>query len=192
MTRGNPADLVIYTIGHSTRAVDELVALLAGNDVRTLVDVRRYPGSRRHPQFNSEALAASLAAAGIAYRHEPKLGGRRGTPRHDSPNMGWRNTSFRAYADHLTTAPFRDALDGLVQDAREGPIALMCAEAVPWRCHRQLIADALTARGHEVRHIISDAAPRPHELNAMARIDDQGGITYPGEEPTQPDLFDAS
>lgn len=190
MTGRDAADPIIYTIGHSTRAVNELVALLVRNEVRTLVDVRRYPGSRRHPQFNRESLAVSLAAAGIAYRHEPELGGRRGTPRHDSPNMGWRNTSFRAYADHLATAPSGDALDGLVDDAEEGPIALMCAEAVPWRCHRQLISDALTARGHTVRHILSEAEPRPHELNAMARIDDQGGVTYPDEEPTQRDLFD--
>ena len=178
----------IFTIGHSTRAADELIALLAARDVGLLVDVRRFPGSRRHPQFNREALAVSLEAAGIRYRHEPALGGRReGRP--DSANTGWRNASFRAYADHLSTPEVRAALDGLEADARVSPIAVMCAEAVPWRCHRQLIADALVARGRDVRHIVSEREPAPHELNGMARVAPDGSVSYPGPEPEQPELF---
>ena len=185
---GEALSSTIFTIGHSTRPIEELVELLRRNGVHRLVDVRRYPGSRRHPQFNAEALARSLDEAGIAYRHAPGLGGRRGNPTTDA-NAGWRNASFRAYADHMSTPAFAAELDRLVADAAEGPVAVMCAEAVPWRCHRQLISDALVARGHPVRHIISDADPSDHELNAMARVDADGRLTYPGDPPSQPDLF---
>lgn len=179
----------VFTIGHSTRPAEELIALLRANGVRTLIDVRRFPGSRRHPQYNREALARTLAEAGIVYRHEEELGGRREAARRDSPNAGWRNASFRAYADHLGTPAFADALARLRADAVPGAVAIMCAEAVPWRCHRQLIADALVAGGAEVRHIVSGAEPAPHALNAMAVVDEEGGVTYPGEAPEQPDLF---
>ena len=179
----------IFTIGHSTRPADELVALLRGNGVRVLVDVRRFPGSRRHPQYNREALAKTLEAAGIGYRHEEDLGGRREAGQKESPNRGWRNASFRAYADHLGTAAFAGALARVRGDAERGPVAVMCAEAVPWRCHRQLIADALVASGAEVRHIVSGAEPALHELNAMAVVDDAGAVTYPGAAPAQRDLF---
>lgn len=181
---------MIYTIGHSTRSIDEFTDLLDAHDIRLLVDVRRFPGSRRHPHFNGEVLAASLAERGIGYRHAPQLGGRRGTPAPDSPNTGWRNASFRAYADHLGGPEFRGALDLLIRDAERAPVAIMCAEAVPWRCHRQLISDALVARGHTVLHITSMAEPKPHELNQMARCDDEGGLTYPGEDPPQRELFE--
>lgn len=190
MNEHDPGEPVVFTIGHSTRSVEEFLGLLTRNGIRTLVDVRRYPGSKRHPHFNREALAVSLEAAGIGYRHEPELGGRRGNPRPDSPNTGWRNASFRAYADHLGTPAFRAALDRVLRDAGEAPVAIMCAEAVPWRCHRQLISDALVGRGHTVRHIISDAEPGIHELNEMARVDDHGEITYPVATPPQRELFD--
>ncbi len=181
---------VVFTIGHSTRSIEELIDLLARNGVKRLVDVRRFPGSRRHPHFNRESLSPSLAGAGIDYRHAPALGGRRGAADPASPNTGWRNASFRAYADHLSTPEFRDALDAVLEDARQGPVAIMCAEAVPWRCHRQLISDALVARGVPVRHILSDAEPTPHELNEMAKGDEDGGVTYPGAAPEQRELFD--
>lgn len=186
---GDSVDPIFYTIGHSTRAIDELIELLTSNGVRCLVDVRRYPGSRRHPQFNREPLSRSLEAAGIGYRHEEALGGRRGSAEEGTPNTAWRNTSFRAYADHLSRPEFQAALDRTIEEARERPVALMCSEAVPWRCHRQLISDVLVARGYAVAHIISGAPPRPHALNDMAHVDDHGGVTYPGPEPPQQELF---
>jgi uncharacterized protein (DUF488 family) len=192
MSRESRNEPVVFTIGHSTRSIEELIALLTRNGVRQLVDVRRFPGSRRHPHFNREALAPSLAEAGILYRHAPELGGRRGAPDPASPNTGWRNASFRAYADHLGTAEFSRALDTVIEDAKRGPAAIMCAEAVPWRCHRQLISAALVARGHPVLHILSEAEPRPHELNGMARTDGRGGVTYPGATPEQRELFGES
>jgi uncharacterized protein (DUF488 family) len=200
----------LFTIGHSTREADAFVALLRHHGVDLLVDVRRYPGSRRHPHFNREALADRLAAAGIGYRHAPDLGGRRVGPSadppddspgrdgpasrddstghgrppgpDDSPNRGWRNASFRAYADYMATPPFRAALDQLLDNAAHHTVAIMCAEAVPWRCHRNLISDALAARDVEVRHILSDDAPSRHELNPMARLGPQGTVTYPAKE----------
>ncbi len=192
MSRDDRDARVVFTIGHSTRTINELTDLLTRNGVQRLVDVRRFPGSRRHPHFNREALAGSLADAGIVYRHAPELGGRRGAPDPASPNTGWRNASFRAYADHLGTPEFREALETLLEDAVRGPVAIMCAEAVPWRCHRQLISDALVARGHPVLHILSEAEPRPHELNEMARTDPEGGVTYPGAAPEQRELFGGS
>lgn len=182
-------DPTFFTIGHSTRTIEVLIELLSSNGVRRLVDVRRYPGSRRHPQFNREALARSLESAGIGYRHEPALGGRRGAADEPSPNMGWRNASFRAYADHTARPEYRSALDAVVDAARVRPVALMCSEAVPWRCHRQLISDVLVARGFTVAHIISDAPPREHVLNDMARVDEHGVVTYPGPDPPQRELF---
>jgi uncharacterized protein (DUF488 family) len=170
----------LFTIGHSTREADVFVALLHQHGVDFLVDVRRYPGSRRHPHFNREALADHLAAAGIGYRHAPELGGRR-DPAPDSPNRGWRNASFRAYADYIATPPFLAALDRLLHDAQRHTVAIMCAEAVPWRCHRNLIADAIVSRDWVVRHILGhDADPTTHDLNPMARLEPDGTLIYRG------------
>lgn len=172
---------MILTIGHSTRPLAELIGLLRANGVRTLVDVRTVPRSRRNPQFNCETLAGALADAGIHYRHLPELGGLR-RPRPDSPNTAWRNASFRGYADHLQTEEFHQGIEAVLALAKSGPVALMCAEALPWRCHRSLIADVLTVRGIPVRHIISAQPPKPHRLTPFAHVS-AGGITYPADEP---------
>jgi uncharacterized protein (DUF488 family) len=168
---------VIFTVGHSTRPQDELIAILKDVGIELLVDVRRFPGSRRHPQFGKEALAAGLAAAGIAYRHEPDLGGRR-EPRPDSPNTAWRVAGFRGYADHMASPEFRAALERLIA-AAETPAAVMCAEALPWKCHRQLIADALAARGLKVVHLLGLGQQETHVLNPNA-VASPGGVVYPG------------
>lgn len=183
------AGLTVFTVGHSTRSADDLVALLRRSGVDLLIDVRRYPGSRRHPHFSREALAKRLEADAIGYRHAPELGGRRDAAP-DSPNRGWRNAGFRAYADYMITAGFRAALDRMVADAGRQTIAIMCAEAVPWRCHRNLISDALVGRGVEVRHILSEAEPSSHELNPMARVGPDQNVTYPGEPEPQRELFE--
>lgn len=169
---------VIYTIGHSTRPLDEFLALLRVHGVEHVVDVRRYPGSRRYPQFGREALATALANAGVGYEHAPDLGGRR-VARADSVNTAWRSASFRGYADYMGTQPFQTALARLLDVARARPTAVLCAEAVPWRCHRQLIADALVARGEPVSHILSDARLEPHRLSPHARVLAGGGVQYP-------------
>lgn len=173
----NGGEAVIHTVGHSTRTAEEFVALLNAHGIRTLVDVRRFPGSRRHPQFGREALERVLAGAGIAYVHEATLGGRRPVAP-DSPNDAWRNRGFRGYADYMSSAGFREALDRLIARAGEAPLAVMCAEAVPWRCHRNLLADALTARGIEVRHILSEDRADLHVLNPDARVQPDGTIIY--------------
>src|SRR5690606_35182808 len=144
------------------------------------VDVRRYPGSRRHPQFSRESLARALAAHGIDYEHAPDLGGRR-TPAADSVNGAWRSGSFRGYPDYMQPPGFERPLGELLGGAGDRPTAIMCAEAVPWRCHRQLIADALVARGHDVRNILSLERAEPHRLNPHARVDAHGRVTYPAE-----------
>ncbi|MDN5938798.1 MAG: DUF488 domain-containing protein [Salinisphaera sp.] len=167
----------LYTIGHSTRSAEELVALLAQQHIALLVDVRSMPGSRRHPQFNSDALAESLAEAGIAYRHEKALGGRR-KPQPDSENDGWKHPAFRAYADHLQGKEFQQALAVVLADAAERPTAVMCAEALPWRCHRWLIADAATVRGYQVTHIMGAGKTQPHKMTTFARVEGQR-LTYP-------------
>lgn len=164
------------------------MALLREHGVERLVDVRRYPASRRHPHFERRALAASLEVAGIAYRHEPAMGGRRrGTD--DSPNTAWRSAGFRAYADHLARAEFREAMARLEAEAREEPTAIMCAEIVPWRCHRQLIADALVARGYEVIHLIEPGKAEPHQLNESARTREDGTLVYPAPDEAQGELL---
>jgi len=169
--------VVVFTIGHSTRALEELVALLRAHAVETLVDVRTVPRSRHNPQFNRESLAESLPARGIAYVHLPALGGLR-RARADSPNGAWRNASFRGYADYMQTMEFERGLEELLAIARRSPTAVMCAEAVPWRCHRSLIADALVARGIEVRHIAGERRAEPHRLTPFARVDGIR-VTYP-------------
>ena len=167
----------VYTIGHSTRSLDDFITLLKAHSVAQLADVRTVPRSRRHPHFAADALSASLPAVGIAYRHFPGLGGLR-KPRRDSRNTAWRHEGFRGYADYMQTPEFERALDDLVALAAAGPAAIMCAEAVWWRCHRQLTADALVARGIDVRHITSAGVAPQHELTEFARVID-GKVTYP-------------
>jgi uncharacterized protein (DUF488 family) len=168
--------LVIFTIGHSTRPLDEFIALLAAHRVGQLVDIRSIPRSRRHPHFSSDSLSASLRDAAIVYRHSPALGGMR-KPRRDSRNGAWRVEGFRGYADYMETEAFRTAVSELVTFADAAPTATMCAEAVWWRCHRQLVADALVARGIEVRHITSASTATPHALTDFAQVTD-GVVTY--------------
>ncbi len=172
---------VMWTIGHSTRPIDEFLGLLRTYGIQLLADVRIMPYSRRHPQFHSDALAKSLTDAAIAYRHMPKLGGRRKS-RPDSVNAGWRNASFRGYADYMETPPFQEALDDLMAAGQKLSVAIMCAEAVPWRCHRTLIADALVSRGWTVRHIISTTSFKPHTLTPFAKIAGDH-LTYPSQAP---------
>lgn len=159
----------IYTIGHSTRTLAELIGLLRENGIKRLADIRRFPGSRRYPHFSKESLSKSLPEAGIQYVHMVELGGRR-DPLPDSPNTGLRNLQFRGYADHMASAEFRNALDALL--ATDVPTAIMCAEAVPWRCHRNLVADELTRRGHEVVHILGPGATKRHVMNPIAHVVD--------------------
>jgi len=173
--------VTIWTIGHSNRPIEEFLALLQKNGIERLVDVRLFPGSRTHPHFGGEQLQRSLHVAGIEYVHEPRLGGRRRAAK-DSKNTGWRNTSFRGYADHMATREFTAALASLITLAGEKTTAIMCAEAVPWRCHRLLIADALTHAGWRVLHITGSAAPSQHEFTPFLRV--RGGeLTYPPEQP---------
>ena len=170
----------IFTVGHSTRLQSQFIALLAAHGVRRLGDVRTMPRSRQNPQFNSDVLAAALGEAGIEYVHLPALGGlRHTTPA--SVNLGWRNKSFRGYADYMQTAAFANALDELIALGSSSPTAIMCAEAVPWRCHRSLIADALLVRGIEALEIVNRERTTSHALTSFARVD---GITlkYPPEE----------
>lgn len=172
--------LTIFTVGHSTRPIDEFIALLRKNGVGQLIDIRTIPKSRRNPQFNSEALAASLRAAKIRYSHMKDLGGLR-HPRKDSVNLGWRNESFRGYADYMQTPGFAAALAHAVNLASERPTVLMCAEAVPWRCHRSLVADALLVRGIRVLEIVSAAEPKEHALTSFAHVDGIR-VTYPSDQ----------
>ncbi len=168
----------MLTIGHSNRPIDEFLRLLKAHGVQLLVDVRTVPRSRHNPQFNRDSLPQALAAEGIRYEHMPGLGGLRHA-RKDSPNTGWKNLSFRGYADYMQTAEFAQNLDALMQH-QDGVVAIMCAESVPWRCHRSLIADALTARGVAVRHIMSAARSNPHKLTSFARVEGDR-ITYPAD-----------
>jgi uncharacterized protein (DUF488 family) len=179
----------VFTAGHSTRPIEELLALLAEPGIRTLVDVRRFPGSRRHPQFSRDALAASLAGAGLQYVHEPGLGGRRAA-RPGSPHTSWRVDAFRGYADYMETPEFEAALGRLMQRGAEETTVILCAEAVPWRCHRRLISDALVARGVDVLHIMGPGRAEAHELDANARVLPGGRLLYAGPESPQPSLFE--
>lgn len=171
---------LILTIGHSTRDLEAFIRLLKVHGVTRVVDVRTVPRSRHNPQFNKETLPDSLRAARISYEHNPGLGGFR-QARADSPNLGWRNSSFRGYADYMQTVEFDENLKSLADTGTSERVALMCAEAVPWRCHRSLIADALVARGIPVEHILSETKIQAHEITPWARV--RGNqITYPGEE----------
>jgi uncharacterized protein (DUF488 family) len=167
----------IWTIGHSTRMVDEFISLLRENGVKLLADVRAWPGSKRYPQFNKEALAESLTPHGIGYEHFPELGGKRKS-KPDSRNSAWRNASFRGYADYMETEQFQKGIERLLSVAEEtGPAAIMCAEAVWWRCHRSLIADYLKVRNVEVLHILGANKVEPHPYTPAARIVD-GELSY--------------
>ena len=198
--------MILHTIGHSTRSSDELIALLRANGIQLLADIRRFPGSKRYPHFASEAMANWLPENGIAYLHMPELGGRRKVLA-DSRNTFWRNEQFRAYADYMASDEFRAAIDKLVSltgigrresgigdertafrpptpDTRSPtPLAIMCAEAVPWRCHRNLVADELTRRGIEVLHIIGPEVPKRHVMNPHAEIEGDH-LVYPAEQQT--------
>lgn len=176
---------VLYTIGHSTRSLNEFVRILQAHGIELLVDVRTVPRSRMNPQFNRGTLPESLAEHGLAYLHKPDLGGLR-HPRPDSQNYGWRNGSFRGYADYMQTPAFRRALAELQDLAATRRTAVMCAEAVPWRCHRSLIADAFLAAGHQAMHIMSETRMNPHNLTTFAVVQN-GQIFYPANR--QADLF---
>lgn len=181
--------LELWTIGHSTRPIEEFVGLLQSHGIQLLVDVRTIPFSRRNPQFHQKALAQSLREAGLQYRHMPALGGRRKS-RPDSVNVGWRNQGFRGYADYMQTQDFWNAVEDLVAIGQSLRVAIMCAEAVPWRCHRSLIADALVIRGWTVHDIISASSPKTHTLTPFAKPD-AGRLTYPAESSSDsnPRLF---
>jgi 3-methyladenine DNA glycosylase/8-oxoguanine DNA glycosylase len=170
----------ILTIGYSTRTLDELAALLRAHDVSILADIRTIPRSRHNPQFNSDALHSALPPRGIRYAHLPELGGLRHA-RKDSRNTGWRNLSFRGFADYMLTDEFEAGLEKLRALTATGRVALMCAEAVPWRCHRSLVADALTVRGAQVEHITGPSRAAPHRLTPFAHVQGER-VTYPGED----------
>ncbi len=169
---------VIFTIGHSTRSAEDFIVLLKENGVTRVIDVRTVPRSARNPQFNRETLPGTLAQAGITYTHMKDLGGLRHA-RKDSINTAWRNASFRGYADYMQTPEFTRALDELIAGARTERVVIMCAEAVPWRCHRSLIADALLVRDFNVQDITGPGKTRRHELTPFARVEGTS-ITYPG------------
>lgn len=171
------ASPVILTIGHSTRTLELFIRMLKAHEVTKVVDIRTVPRSRHNPQFNKETLADELKAAGIEYVHMPGVGGLR-HPRPDSPNTGWKNSSFRGFADYMQTQEFEDNLKTLINLAGQERCALMCAEAVPWRCHRSLIADALAIRGIRVEHIMSLSSTQPHKLTPFASVEGLR-ITYP-------------
>jgi uncharacterized protein (DUF488 family) len=185
--------MTIWTVGHSTRKIDIFIGLLKENGIKLVADVRMYPGSKRYPQFGREALAKSLNEAGIRYEHFPELGGRR-KPKPDSKNTAWRNEMFRGYADYMETEDFRNGIARLLDLAEKtGPtaqptsstrsvagVAIMCAEAVWWRCHRSLISDYLKARGFEVLHILDSKKVEPHPFTSAARIVD-GELSYADE-----------
>jgi len=182
--------LLILTVGHSTRPLEEFIALLKAHGVKQLVDVRTIPRSRHNPQFNRDTLSTKLRNARIGYRHMKGLGGLR-HPRKDSPNTAWRNAGFRGFADYMQTTEFTENLQKLIDLARKKPVAIMCAEAVPWRCHRSLISDALAVRGIAVEHITSRTSRHAHKLTAFAQIDGRR-IIYPAEStPDLPTLLNA-
>ena len=174
----------VLTIGHSTRSIESFIEMLRAHGVKRLVDVRTMPRSRTNPQFNRESLTESLEEAGIGYTHVAELGGLRHA-RKDSLNTGWRNASFRGYADYMQTPEFEAAITGLIEAAKREQVTIMCAEAVPWRCHRSLVADALNVRGVPVIEILSESNYRTHKLTPFAQVEGMR-ITYP---PGQPKLL---
>lgn len=180
------ANITVFTVGHSTHPVDEFIALLKAHGIKKLVDVRTIPKSGHNPQFMEDALAASVRAEGISYRRAKSLGGLRHVHK-DSANGAWRNASFRGYADHMQTPEFEEAVDDLVQRSTHNDVAIMCAEAVPWRCHRSMIGDALVVRGVTVLDIMTEKSAKPHTLTSFAVVDGPN-ITYPPtpENPASP------
>src|SRR5687768_4729749 len=188
MPRVKQGAALVLTVGHSTRAIAEFIELLKAHGVERVVDVRTVPKSRHNPQFGKDALPGSLAGAGIGYTHMPELGGLR-RPRADSQNTGWRNASFRGYADYMQMPRFIAALEEVIASGGKERIALMCAEAVPWRCHRSLIADALLVRGVAAEEISSATRTSPHKLTPFARVRGTE-ITYPRTSETSGDLFE--
>lgn len=175
----------IWTIGHSTRPIEEFLALLAECGIETVVDVRSFPGSRKYPQYGKDALGATLRDHGLAYQWFQILGGRRRTSP-DSPNTAWRNTSFRGYADYMSTPEFTEGLEALLEVASGSHVALMCAEAVWWRCHRSMISDALCVRGVKVLHIMGDKHAVVHPMTSPARVEG-GKLTYGAAQPSAKD-----
>jgi uncharacterized protein (DUF488 family) len=180
--------MTIYTIGHSNHPLEKFIEMLTAHGIELVADVRTVPRSRHNPQFNSNVLPASLREQGIEYRHLPDLGGLRHAKK-DSLNTGWENTTFRGFADYMQTDDFEKELAELTGLAGEKKAAVMCAEAVPWRCHRALIADALMVRGVTVMHIMSRTSANEHTLTSFAKVNGTT-ITYPGEAPPQMELFD--
>ena len=170
--------ITVWTVGHSTRSGEEFREILLAHEIKVLVDVRSFPGSRRYPQFNRATLAESLQEVGIEYRHEPRLGGRR-KPQADSHNTAWKNASFRAYADHMESEEFRKGVKELLELAANARTAVMCAESLWWRCHRSLISDYLKAQGHTVIHILDQKKTEEHPFTPAARIVD-GNLSYRG------------
>ena len=168
----------IFTIGHSTRPIEDFIALLQTHGVEELIDIRSVPRSRTNPQFNRETLPTSLKPAHVGYMHMAELGGLRHA-RPDSPNTAWQNASFRGYADYMQTPEFTEAIARLIGLGHERQIAIMCAEAVPWWCHRSLVADALTARDIAVEHIMSSTKRQPHKLTPFAQVENTR-VLYPG------------
>jgi len=183
-TRSKPKELAVFTVGHSNHPIEKFLDILHAHGVQQVIDIRTIPKSRHNPQFNMEALAASLCPEKIRYVHCKELGGLRHA-RKDSINLGWRNTSFRGYADYMQTREFTAALERALALARETPTAFMCAEAVPWRCHRSLVADALLVRGVQVLEIVSTSPAKEHKLTPFAHV--QGTtITYPSVQNSLP------
>ena len=190
MSPDAPERVVIFTIGHSTRPLAEFIGLLLAHGVKKVADVRTVPRSRHNPQFNRETLPGDLAASGLGYVHLPGLGGLR-RPRRDSPNTGWHHPGFQGYADYMQTPEFEKNLGLLVEMAQSERVALMCAEAVPWRCHRSLVGDALTVRGVSVEHILGPGRTQAHHLTPFARVEGTR-LTYPAplEVELSPSPFD--
>ena len=174
--------LSVLTIGHSNHPLERFLALLAQHEVEALVDIRRFPGSRKHPHFNRDILAAALPKAGVEYRWLEALGGRRHTQRDESPNLGLENKGFRNYTDYMLTDEFREGMEKLLELSRKKRTAIMCAEGLFWQCHRRLVSDFLIANGVTVQHIMPNGEMRPHKLTKGAVIE-SGQVTYPGEKP---------
>jgi uncharacterized protein (DUF488 family) len=172
------AAVTIWTIGHSTRSIEEFKQILSNNQIGALVDVRTFPGSRRYPQFNKQQLSQSLHSLGVEYVHLPELGGRRKS-RPDSKNTAWNNEGFRGYADHMETSEFKKGIEALLEVARQQRTTIMCAEAVWWRCHRSLISDFLKSQGVKVVHIIDAKKSEEHPYTPVARIVN-GSLSYEG------------
>ena len=180
-TRKKSKKKTIFTIGHSTRPLEELIELLRAHEVRRVIDIRTIPRSRRNPQYNRETLGPALRSRKIGYVHLKGLGGLR-RAKSDSKNIGWHNASFRGYADYMQTSEFDTGLKRAIRLSAVKPSALMCAEAVPWRCHRSLVADALAARTFPVEHILSVSRANKHKLTSFARLRGEK-VTYPSDKP---------